>query len=73
MFLCVNCGNNIKSSSKQFNISVRNYKMTGCPRWIYKIKCDCCNNRNDYQIFIKHKILFRSTLLMIITHFNLNL
>ena len=62
MFLCVNCGNDIKSSNKQFKISVKKYKMTGCPRWIYNIKCDCCNKRNNYKNFIKHKILFTPTL-----------
>ena len=50
MFLCVNCGCNIKSSNKQLKTSTRNYKMTGCPRWRYNI--------NDYKNFIKHKILF---------------
>ena len=55
MFFCVNCGNNIKSSNKQFNTSARNYKTTGCPRWRYHVKCDYCNKINDY---IKHKILF---------------
>jgi hypothetical protein len=45
MFLCVNCGNNIKSSTI-------NYKMTGCPRWKYYIKCDCCNNINNYKYLI---------------------
>jgi hypothetical protein len=69
MFLCVNCGNDIKSSNKQFKISVKKYKMTGCPRWIYNIKCDCCNNINDYTNFIKHKILFTPN----ITHLKLNI
>ena len=32
MFLCVN---NIKSLNNQFKTSTINYKMTGCPRWIY--------------------------------------
>ena len=72
MFLCVNCGNNIKSSTKQFKISARNYKISGCPRWKYYIKCDCCYNINDYKYLIKHKILLTSTLFIIITHFNLN-
>jgi hypothetical protein len=58
MFLCVNYGNNIKSSNKQFKISARYYEITGCPRWIYNIKCDCCNKRNYYKNFIKYKIFF---------------
>ncbi len=56
---CVHCGNNIKSSNKQLKISnkqlkisVTNYKITSCPRWIYNIKCDCCNKRNNYKNFI---------------------
>ena len=61
MFFCRNCGNNIKSSNKQYKTSIR-YRITGCPRWIYNIKCDCCNNRNDYRYFIEHKILFTPTL-----------
>ena len=51
MLLCVNCGNNIKSSTI-------NYKLTGCPRWRYYIKCNCCNKRNDYKNFINHKLLY---------------
>ena len=70
MFLCINCGNNIKSSNNQFKISTRKYKMTGCPRWRYYIKCNCCNKRNDYKYFINHKLLFIPTLFIIITHFN---
>ena len=62
MFLCVNCGNNIKSSNIQFKILARTSEITGCPRWIYNIKCDCCNKRNDYKNFIKHKILFTQIL-----------
>jgi hypothetical protein len=58
MFFCVNCGNNIKSSNKQFNTSARTYKMTGCPRWRYHVKCDYCNKINDYKNVIKHKLLF---------------
>ena len=52
MFLCINCGNNIKSSNKQFKTSTINYKMTGCPRWKYYIKCNCCNNINNYKYLI---------------------
>jgi hypothetical protein len=58
MLLCVNCGNNIKSSTI-------NYKLTGCPRWRYYIKCNCCNKRNDYTNFINHKLLFTPTILQI--------
>lgn len=58
MFLCIHCGNNIKSSDNQFKISTRKYKITGCPRWRYYIKCDCCDKRNDYKYFINHKLLF---------------
>jgi hypothetical protein len=66
MFLCINCGNNIKSSNKQFTTSTINYKMTGCPRWKFYIKCDCCNNINNYKYLIAHKILFIPTLLQIL-------
>jgi len=52
MFLCVNCGNNIKTSILQFKLSSRKYNITGCCRWRYYIKCDCCNKRNDYTNFI---------------------
>jgi hypothetical protein len=62
MFLCINCGNNIKSLNNQSKTSTINYKMTGCPRWRYYIKCDYCNKRNDYKYFINHKILFTPTL-----------
>jgi hypothetical protein len=58
MLLCVNCGNNIKSSTI-------NYKLNGCPRWRYYIKCNCCNKRNDYKNFINHKLLFTPTILQI--------
>ena len=70
MFSCVNCGNNIKSLNKQLKTSTINYKMTGCPRLRYYIKCNCCNTRNDYKYFINHKLLFTPTLFIIITHFN---
>ena len=66
MFLCVNCGNNIKTSILQFKLSTKKYKITGCPRWRYSIKCDCCNKRNDYTNFINHKLLFSLTLNMLI-------
>ena len=62
MFLCVNCGNNIQSSNKQLKTSIRRYRITGCCRWIYYIKCDCCNKGNDYNYFINHEILFTPTL-----------
>ena len=62
MFLCVNCGNNIKTSILQFKLSTRKYNITGCCRWRYSIKCDCCNKRNDYTNFINHKLLFTPTL-----------
>ena len=62
MFLCVNCGNNIQSYNTQFKILTRKYKITGCLRWRYYIKCDCCNKRNDYKYFINHKLLFTPTL-----------
>jgi len=56
MLFCVNCGNHIKSNNQ--------YKLTGCPRWRYYIKCDC-GKRNDYKYFVEHKILFTSTLQML--------
>ncbi len=62
MFLCVNCGNNIKTSISQIKLSTKKYEITGCPRWRYYIKCDCCNKRNDYTNFINHKLLFTPTL-----------
>jgi hypothetical protein len=62
MFLCVNCGNNIQSSNTQFKILTRKYKITGCCRWRYYIKCDGCNKSNDYKYFINHKMLFTPTL-----------
>jgi hypothetical protein len=66
MFLCINCGNNIKSLNNQSKTSTINYKMTGCPRWRYYIKCDYCNNINNYKNLIAHKILFIPTLLHIL-------
>jgi hypothetical protein len=65
MILCVNCGNNIKTSISQIKLSTKKYEITGCPRWRYYIKCDCCNKRNDYTNFINHKLLFTPTLLYI--------
>ena len=62
MFLCVNCGNNIQSIITQLKISTRKYKITGCCRWRYYIKCDGCNKSNDYKYFINHKMLFTPTL-----------
>ena len=63
MFLCITCGNNIKTSFTQFKVSTKKYKITGCPRWRYYIKCDYCNTKNDYKYFITHKLLFTPTLL----------
>ena len=65
MLLCVNCGNNIKSSNTQIKTSI-NIKITGCCRWRYYIKCDSCNKRNDYTNFINHKLLFTPTLFSLI-------
>ena len=68
MFLCITCGNNIKTSNNKFKLSTKKYKITGCPRWRYYIKCDCCNKRNDYTHFINHKLLFTPTLDMLIIY-----
>ena len=62
MFLCIHCGNNIKSSNDQFKILTKKYKITRCPRWRYYFKCDCCNKKNNYNYFINHKLLFTLTL-----------
>ena len=56
MFFCKNCGNDIKSLSKQIRSRWRKYAITGCPRWLYYIKCDCCNNFYNYRNFMEHNI-----------------
>ena len=49
MFLCLNCGNNIKSLNKQVKTSTINFKMTGCPRWKYMY---VVNNIKKLYLFI---------------------
>jgi len=68
MFLCINCGNNIKSTIQQLHTQSKKSRTTGCVRWMYYIKCDCCKKSNDYKNFIKHKILFTPIIFTIINN-----
>ena len=68
MFLCVNCGNNIKSTYQQLHTQYKKSRTTGCVRWMYYIKCDCCKKAYDYRNFIKHKILFTPIIFTIINN-----
>ena len=66
MFFCKKCGNDIKSLYTQIHKQHRRYGITGCPRWLYYITCDCCKKAYNYRNLIEHKILFTTVIISLI-------